>query len=133
MEKKNPRTQKLHELDSEKKAFIDFYNMIYKLIKYQDYNIARKELTYIDNSLIRTIARNTSALSQDGLKFFDLAKTKDLPELWSQYLGIIRSFSEEKNPKRIRRFRRIISPERIVRLADMLFALLSESNYKRFR
>jgi hypothetical protein len=63
---KNPRTQKLQDLDVEKKSFVDLYNLIYSLLKKDNDEI--NESLNKDNisfEYIINIAKNTNALSQD--------------------------------------------------------------------
>jgi hypothetical protein len=68
-------------------------------------------------------------LSQEGLKIYELSIPKALKEPWKSFSEIIKNLITQKDAKNRRRFRRIIPPERIVRLADMLYVLLSEDNY----
>ncbi len=126
----NPRTQKLGDLDEHKETFIKFYNHAYKLVKEKDYTAILK--LNIDSEYIKLLARNLGAISQDGLKSFELP-TVQLPELWDEFDKTIRFFLNQETPKNIRRFRRLIPTERIVRLGDLLFALSSEENLKNYR
>ena len=129
---KNSRNQRLVDLEAQKKIFIGFYNYIYYL---KDKDV--KEITQalqeksVDIDLIRTIAKNTSALSADGFRFYEFDEEKikrmnddfpEKPELgnWISYIDILKDFISQTNPKEIRRFRRLIKPEIIVRLSDML-------------
>ena len=130
---KNPRTQKLHELESEKEIFIEFYNFLHNILKLYNYDIIKKRIEALDLEFITILSRNTSALAQDGLKFFELKFDESFPTPWKEYAEIVNNFIEQKDPKRLRRFRRLIPPERIVRLADMIYALLSKENYERFK
>lgn len=121
----NPRNQHLKDYDIEKKAFIDFYNYIYRLTKNEQIE-TYKHLNEIGVSqkTIEIIANNTAALSQDGLKFNYI----ELPEkirdkLWIDYIECINKFLAQSNAVEIRRFRRIIPPERFVMLSDMLHGL----------
>jgi len=126
---KNSRNQRLVDLDGEKKLFIDFYNYIFRLSKEESEKISQAFNDYqIDAKLIKDIANNTSALSSDGLKFFDfddnkinqISPSSDEDQIWIDYINILKDFMGQSNPKKIRRFRRLIPPERIVKLADML-------------
>ena len=126
---KNSRNQRLVDLDGEKQLFIDFYNYIFRLSKEKSEKISQAFNDYqIDVKLIKDIANNTSALSSDGLKFFDfddnminqISPSSDEDQIWIDYINILKDFMGQPNPKKIRRFRRLIPPERIVKLADML-------------
>lgn len=130
---KNPRTQKLHELENEKEIFIEFYNFLHNILKLHNYDIIKKRIEALDLEFITILSRNTSALAQDGLKYFELEFDESFPTPWKDYAEIVNNFIEQKDPKRLRRFRRLIPPERIVRLADMIYALLSKENYERFK
>ena len=119
------------------KVFIDFYNYIYHLGNEDPSQICKKlELAGVNDNLINTIAKNTSAQSSDGLKCFDFKEDEikkvasELNEnrIWIDYIEILKDFSEQSNPKKIRRFRRLIQPIRLVNLADMLNQLLKKKN-----
>jgi len=70
-------------------------------------------------------------LSSDGLKFDNFEEDAD-PEnnIWDDYINVIKGFYSQTTPKKIRRFRRLIPPERIVKLSDMLYQLLTNKNIK---
>lgn len=126
---KNPRTQRLHEVEREKQLFIDFYNFIYKILRLGDYKLCLKEIDNINLEFIKILSKNTSALSQEGLKVFNFDIQHSLKTPWKEYSEIIKTLIIQKDPKMRRRFRRLIPVERIVRLADMLYGLSSEENY----
>jgi len=127
--RKNPRTQRLFEVEKEKQEFINFYNYTYRLIKVGDYNLCLKEIKKIKPEYINLLSKNVSALSQEGLKVYDFSISKGLQEPWRSFSEAIKNLTTQKDPRNRRRFRRLIPPERIVRLADMLYGLLSEDNY----
>lgn len=128
---RNPRTQKLRELDKDKDIFIDFYNYIYLLLKKRDYITIRK-LFNINSDLLINMSKNVGALSQEGLKTYSLDNIDKLPDKWKNFIYVLNYLIEAKTPKKRRRFRRLISPKRIIRLSEMLHALSSEENYKQF-
>jgi len=130
--KNNPRTQRLHELEEDKEIFIKFYNEVYNLIKIGDYKLCKSKLTGVEPNYIKTLSKNTSALSDEGLKSFDLNYTDNSEDLWIKFGKVLDRLFGEKNAKIRRRFRRLISPERIGRLADMLYALTDKAVYQRF-
>lgn len=127
--RKNPRTQRLFEVEKEKQEFINFYNYTYRLIKMGDYNLCLKEIKKIKSEYINLLSKNVSALSQEGLKTYDFSIMEALKEPWKTFSEIIKDLITQKDPRNRRRFRRLIPPERIVRLADMLYGLVSEENY----
>lgn len=125
----NPRTQRLHEVENEKQTFIDFYNFIYRLIRSENYDMCLHNLGNISSDYIKALSKNVSALSQEGLKFFDLDIPNELKNPWKEFSQIIKLLISQKDAKMRRRFRRLIPAERIVRLADMLYGLSSEENF----
>lgn len=127
---KNPRTQRLHEVEREKQLFIDFYNFIYKILRFGDYKLCLSEIDNVDLEYIKILSKNTSALSQEGLKVFDFDIPDNLKAPWKEFSKMIKNLITQKDPKMRRRFRRLIPVERIVRLADMLYGLSSEENYR---
>lgn len=130
---RNPRTQRLHELEGERDRFIEMYNFVYSIHKLKKYDLIRESIEQIDVEFIRNLAKNTAALSRDGLKFFEIPFNDKVPSPWKEYAKMVNYFIEQKDPKKLRRFRRIIPPERIVRLADMIYALLSKENFESFK
>ena len=123
---KNPRTQRLKELEREKDVFISFYNLIYRLrSEAPEKTTLKLKKNNINSRYIATLAKNTNALSQDGLKFTQFSISKNIQDpLWIDYGKIIQDFSSHRNAVTTRRFRRVIASERIVRLADMLYSLI---------
>lgn len=121
---KNPRTQKLNELSEEKQIFINFYNLVYNILSKQEFNLLINEK--ITKEHLSLLSKNTNSLSQDWLKFnlVTLKETKN--SIFNDYNSMINNFIAEKTPKKIRRFRRIITPERIVRLADILYTIYTK-------
>lgn len=130
---KNPRTQRLHEVEREKQIFIDFYNFIYKILQIGDYKLCFKEIGDVNLEYIKTLSKNTSALSQEGLKIFAFDMPVGLQTPWNKFGEVVNNLIMQKDSKTRRRFRRLIPVERIVRLADMLYGLLSEENYKNIK
>lgn len=128
----NPRDQKLNELEPQKQIFINFYNYLFNLIKNNTYEDLKKEISSFDSSIIIKLSSNTSALSQEGLRFLEIPKILFNLQ-WSNYIGFLNNFSRQTNAKERRRFRRLISPERIVKLAEMLQAITSETSFKNFK
>lgn len=117
----NPRTQRLKDLEKEKEIFISFYNLIYKLLN----EPAESVIAQLKKGYILVLAKNTNALSQDGLKFFDF-EVEVSDSLWGKYSEMMKEFINQKSAVKMRRFRKIISPQRIVQLADMLYKLTKQ-------
>lgn len=130
--RKNPRDQKLSELQPQKEIFINFYNYLFNLIKNNNYEFVKKEFTNVDISILIKISSNTSALAQEGVKYIEIPPKSTLNTQWVTYINMLNSLSIQVDAKERRRFRRLISPERIVRLAEMIQAVTSEVSFKNF-
>lgn len=128
----NPRDQKLNELEPQKQIFINFYNYLFNLIKNNTYEDLKKEISSFDNSIIIKLSSNTSALSQEGLQYKEIPET-NLNNQWGLYINMLNRLSKQVDAKERRRFRRLISPERIVKLAEMVQAIASEISFKNFK
>ncbi|MEA1986745.1 MAG: hypothetical protein U9N76_04580, partial [Candidatus Marinimicrobia bacterium] len=119
---KNTRTQRLKELNVEKEKFIFIYNEIYRILTNLEYDKFKKNLD-ISNDLIINFSQLTSALVSEEIVTPNLIKSNDLPEPFESLNVILNKlFSKEKMTERSR-FRRLIPPERISKLSDMIFAL----------
>jgi hypothetical protein len=129
----NPRTQRLHEVENEKQIFINFYNYIYSFIKQSNYKPCLAEINNVGIEHVKTLSKNVSALSQEGLKFYSFDLPADLKSPWQEFCAAVNNLMSQKDAKNRRRFRRLIPSERIVRLADLLYGLLSEDNFNNFK
>ncbi len=125
---KNPRNQHLDELNPEKIIFTNFYNHIYRLIKDHEYENA---LLLINKEYYLALSKNLSALSQDGLKTYDFDIPNDVDEISLEIGLVVRSFLYESTPIRLRRFRKIVPPTRMVNLAEMLYSFNSKSSFEK--
>lgn len=128
----NPRNQKLNELFPQKDTFIVFYNYLFNLIKDNNYENTTKQIKYFNSEYISKISLNTGALVQEGLEY-NVIPENDFDDKWIPYLKLLNYFSTQKDAKERRRFRRLISPDRIVKLAEMLNAITSENSFKNFK
>jgi len=131
--RKNPRTQRLSDLEGIKQNFIDFYNYVYNLLKLKDYDSAFAKINNIPPEKIRELAKATACLCQEGLKSVKLVIPSGFDQLWLNYYNNINYLIGQKEPKERRRFRRIMPPYRIIRLADMLYALVDKKTYENFK
>jgi len=137
----NPRNQKLSDLESEKKIFIDFYNIVFKLTHLAGDEL-RKSLASekIFKEIILNLAQGTRSIAKDGLKhpelLFHSKNSEHIPNLtdainshqaedsiWHRYTSVLFDFFEDSNAKRIRRFRKLIPANRIAKLADYLHVI----------
>lgn len=129
--KKNPRNQRLGDVEPQKQIFIDFYNYLFKLIKNNDYSFVKKEIAPFEGALL-SLSSNTSTLAQEGFLFTEIPELA-LDTQWGIYAKMLNQFSKQIDAKKRRRFRRVVSPERIVRLAEMIQALTSEVSFRNFK
>ena len=124
---KNSRNQRLADLEHEKDTFINFYNYILKIVNLQDdeiLDILKKN--YIEDEFLNLLAKNTNSCTQDGLKYYSFDIPNDITDKhWIAYANILIKFSNENNSKLIRRFRRLVPPERLTKLSEMLNELLA--------
>lgn len=131
--KKNPRTQRLAELQTEKEVFINFYNEVFKTIKNETYKEALKKLEVPSTEFIKALAQNTGALSADGLKMNEMSIPATMNPLWQDYTSIVALLISKDNPIERRRFRRLIPADRLVRLSEMLYALTDEQSFNNLK
>lgn len=124
--KKNPRTQRLIGLQAEKELFIRFYNEIYTTLQKESYRDALKLLSVPSKDFVKELARNTGALSADGLKRSVMSVPAAMSPLWRDFTNLVMSLSAKESPVERRRFRRLIPSDRLVRLSEMLHALTDE-------
>jgi hypothetical protein len=124
--KKNPRTQRLKDIQSEKNAFINFYNYIYRLTNSSNNDIIA-EIKRVGEEDVVNLAKNTTSLTEEGLKFYPITKHQIPHSPWLEYKNVIELLINQKNAVLRRRFRRLIPPERIAFLAEMLYKLLNEN------
>jgi hypothetical protein len=119
---KNPRDQKLKELEGDKQTFVDFYNYIYQLSQ-KPKEEQTEELKDLDvtKNIIDHLCQDTLALTEDRLVYSGEGVYKSLNNLkWDSYIELLKRYKLESNPKRIRRFRRVIPPMKMVNLSERL-------------
>lgn len=121
----NDRNQRLGDLEKEKQDFISFYNYIFNLLKKPrvEQKVALNKNS-ITKNFLDALINNTNALTQDGLANTTLPQYQGVgDEVWKNYLNLVVFFGQQKDPKNIRRFRRLVPSERIFRVAEMLYTL----------
>jgi hypothetical protein len=130
---RNPRTQQLECLDEDKLNFVKFYNAVYSALQLRDYALARARLELPSSKLIGILSLNCGAVSSDGLLMEKFEIPKRLAPDWRTFAEIIYKLISNDSPIDRRRFRRLISPERMLRLSEMLYALTSPEKYQNFK
>jgi len=131
--KKNPRTQRLNELQTEKEVFIHFYNKVYETLKSSSHKDALKKLEAPSPEFIKALAQNTGALSADGLKMNEMVVPDTMGTWWQNYTNLVATLISKENPIERRRFRRLIPADRFVRLTEMLYALTDEQSFNNLK
>lgn len=131
----NPRDQKLNELDEQVKLFKSFYNYIYKNIRDLDYETCLNELkidkTGFDN--ITILIKNLSSLAQEGMVKYEMNEHKFENELFNKFYNLILELIKPNDEKVRRRFRRLIAPERIIKISEYIFSILNSDSYKQMK
>jgi hypothetical protein len=128
-----PRDSRLKELEDEKKIFITFYNLLYSQLKLKNYKQTINALGNIDIKFIDTLSRNTGALASDSLQFAESVIVDDLADEIKKFTDMIIKLAARKDAKIRRRFRRLIPPEKMIRLSEMIYAVRSEEDFNKFR
>ncbi len=130
---KNPRTQQLGKFDDDKLVFITFYNDVFNAFRLGGYDAAKKRLSLPALKFVAVLSLNCGAISADGLMVEKFELPKKLGAKWKAFALVIQKLISTENPKERRRFRRLIPPERMTRLSEMLYALTSAEKYKHFK
>lgn len=128
-----PHDSKLKELEREKIIFIKFYNFLYKQFKLNKYEQSMNELGDVNIKFLETLSRNTGALASDNLQFVELVIADGLGGDLKEFTDVIIKLISRKDAKVRRRFRRLIQPERMMRLSEMIYAMRSEEDFNKFR
>ena len=130
---KNPRTQQLHHLNEDKLVFVTFYNDVFNALKLGNYDAAKKALSLPELKFVTVLSLNCGAISADGLKVERFELPKNLGAKWKLFAAVVQKLIADENPIERRRFRRLIPPERMIRLSEMLYALTAVEKYKGFK
>ncbi len=130
---KIPRDSKLNELENEKKIFITTYNFVFNGIKERVYEKVVKDLGGTDMLFFKDLSMNVGALSSDQLKMSPFVIPGTVTGIWKEFSEMINKLALQKDAKERRRFRRLIPPEKMTRLSEMVYALNSKSDFIKFR
>ena len=129
--KKNPRTQKLAEMDQEINCFKEFYQYILSFIKMKDFSKATevfKQETQLTEVQIRELAKNTEQLTISDVQHSPILFTTT-QQTTQNYIQNLEELLTSKNVKKLRRFRRLVNSKYVFLLTDMLNALLDKDSY----
>ncbi|MBC8146781.1 MAG: hypothetical protein H8E98_02215 [Bacteroidetes bacterium] len=128
---KNTRTQRLKELNVEKENFIFVYNEIYRILTNLEYDTFKENLN-ISNDLIINFSQLISALVSEEIVTPNLIKSDDLPEPFESLNAILNKLFSKENMMERNRFRRLIPPERISKLSDMIYTLTERKLFEKY-
>lgn len=129
--KYNSRTQKLWEMESLKKNFVDVYKYVKDLLN-ENYWIIEKKLeeSKLSKDNIKKISSNINALTDDSFKMNKIDYDENLKEPRLSLVKDLNEIANEKTVVKRRRIRKIIDPIVLVHISDMILALSSEEYYK---
>jgi len=119
----NPRIQHLAEMEDARLVFLRAYNMVFGLLKARDWDGIRTTLADLPEDDLRLLSKNTSALAREGIRTYEMHRVQSTHEIWTAYFELVKRLTERPDEKERRRFRRVVPPERIARMAEMVFAL----------
>jgi len=126
----NPRDQRLGDVEPQKNTFYKFYKYI-ELLKEKDNQEIINELEKFEVNIkfINFLAFNTNALMQDDFDYVQFNLPSSLSEnLWKDYALMLQFFINEKTPKNIKRFRRVVELIEILDLSTWLDNITNEFN-----
>lgn len=128
---KNPRTQRLEELESMTKNFVSVYNEVYSFIKNDSQG---NNAAWPSKSELNTLSEAVSSMTQENLFVPDLALIDRVPisaewKIFIENLEVLFAGPVETR----NRFRRLISPRKIYDLADMLNAFVVDDGVKNYK
>ena len=131
----NPRDQKLNELEEEVKTFKIFYNYIYKLIRDLEYEncISELKINIKDLEHLNTLTKNLGSLAQEGMVKYEMVDFKYENDQLNNFYLIIKDLIKPTDEKVRRRFRRLISPERIFKLSEYIYSVTTFENYSQMK
>lgn len=130
---KNPRTQQLIRMNEDKTIFINFYNEVYGVIKMKNYQLAIKKIIPPTKKILEVLSLNCGAISTDGLKMKKFELPNKIDTRWRNFSELILKLISKENPIERRRFRRIIPPEKMLSLSEMIYALTSPNLYNNYK
>jgi hypothetical protein len=127
----NPRNQKLNELEEEVNSFKIFYNYIYKLIRDLEYENCISELKINHEGLehLNILTKNLCSLSQEGMIKYEMIDFKYENDQLNNFYLIIKDLMKPNDEKVRRRFRRLIPPERIFKISEYIYSVITFENY----
>lgn len=130
---KIPHDSKLKELEVEKKVFIETYNYIYEFIRKKNYEKVLETFDKKNYDFFVELSRNVGALSSDELKITTFDVPRGVDKKINELAEVVNKLASKTDAKERRRFRRLIPPEKMMKLSEMIYALTNANTYKNFR
>jgi len=129
---KNPRTQRLAEFKKEVDNFVNIFNYVYELIKKNNANDIGNFRNKFSNKLILELSQLIASFTQEGLFRPEIKQYNHLPRNWINFIDNLKRLSKSNIETR-NRFRRLVPPRKLMDLADMLNATISDQGIKNYR
>ncbi len=126
IDRTNSRTRRLHELESDKAAFIAAYSSVFAFLQSPDYRAARRELADLRTRIPENRSAILGVLVSEEAVVPEFVVYGSEPEPFRSLAALlIKLFASKAMPTR-NRFRRLVPTERISLISGMVFALSSE-------
>ncbi|MBM3708625.1 MAG: hypothetical protein FJW69_09885 [Actinobacteria bacterium] len=126
---KNPRTQRLQELEYQKIIFMEVYNSIKDLVDNKNEVEIKKMFGSISIDTIRKVVRLLLYLAHEGFKKPEsieaIKDNEKLQEFLNEMFKISNSNLETRN-----RFRRLINPTMIIKMSEFFSCIKSKDDFK---
>jgi hypothetical protein len=131
----NSRNQRLNDLDNEVKIFKEFYNLVYKNIRDNNYDVCinNLNLTMSEVDKFLNLSKNLSALSQEGVLKFEMNEYIFKNDVVNKFYHTITILMKPNDEKIRRRFRRLIPPGKIIQLAEYVYSLGTNLNFNNIK
>jgi len=125
---RNPRTQRLHELESQKIIFMKIYEKIKDLLDNKNEVEIKKMFGSLSIDTIRKIVKLLLYLAHEGFKKPELIETIKVNEKLQEFL--IEMFKISNSNLRTRnRFRRLVNPTMIIKMSEFFSCIKSKEDF----
>lgn len=129
---KNTRKQRLKEMEPDARVFVAFYNLIYKIIKENDQDEIDNFRKNFKNNDLENLSTTVASLIKEGLYVPKINYKKNGDSRLDGFIDTLQDLLVKKIEDR-NRFRRMFPPRKLVKLADMLYALTSDKQIQLYR
>jgi len=129
---KNPRTQRLAEFKNEVQNFFQLYEELRNTILKNDIDAIAKLRDFTTPDGVRGFSDILVAFTQEGLKFPKIKVSDNVPPKWKRVWEDLERLANKSVEDR-NRFRRLIPPSYLMRLAEMISTIHNRRELKRMR